>query len=122
MHGRVVGSPRTWPSEAALVLAAVLVFVLAAYGAPSSCTPYEINAILPLTDGAAFLGQAEDQMLQTLERFVNSKAGIQERPIHIVIQDDQTSPQLEVQLANRCWQRESPAESSPERRAEALKK
>jgi hypothetical protein len=113
MHGRVVGSSRSWPSEAALVLAVVLVFVLAAYGAPSSGTPYEINAILPLTGGAAFLGQAEGQTLQTLERFVNSKGGIQGRPIHIVIQDNQTSPQLEVQLANQVLAKRLPGRIEP---------
>ena len=76
-------------------------FVLAAQGAPSSTTPYEINVILPLTGGAAFLGQAEWQTLQTQERFVNARDGIQGRPVHYVVQDDQTSPQLGVQLAGQ---------------------
>jgi hypothetical protein len=110
-------------AEAALVLAVVLVFALAASGAPSSGTPYEINAILPLTGGAAFLGQAEGQTLQTLERFVNSKGGIQGRPIHIVIQDDQTSPQLEVQLAHQVLAKRVPGRielGAPRRGAEEV--
>ncbi len=91
-----------------MVLAGVLVFVLAASGAPPSGTPYEINTILPLTGGAAFLGQPESQALQILERLVNAKGGIQGRPIHFVIQDDQTSPQLGVQLANQVMAKHVP--------------
>ncbi len=94
--------------QAAIVLACVLVFVLAASGAPPSGTPYEINTILPLTGGAAFLGQPESQALQILERLVNAKGGIQGRPIHFVIQDDQTSPQLGVQLANQVMAKHVP--------------
>jgi len=94
--------------QAAIALASVLVFVLAASGAPPSGTPYEINTILPLTGGAAFLGQPESQALQILERLVNAKGGIQGRPIHFVIQDDQTSPQLGVQLANQVMAKNVP--------------
>jgi len=101
MHERVAGSSRRWSNAAALALAVVLVSVLAAHGAPPSGAPFEINTILPLTGGAAFLGQPENQALQILERHVNDQGGIQGRPIRFVIQDDQTSPQLAVQLANQ---------------------
>ena len=92
----------------ALTLAAVLACVLAAYGAAPSGPPYEINVILPLTGGAAFLGQPESQALQILERLVNDKGGIQGRPIHFAIQDDQTSPQLGVQLASQVIAKKVP--------------
>ncbi len=92
----------------AFALAAVLVCALAAYGAPPSGPAYEINVILPLTGGAAFLGQPESQALQILERIVNDTGGLQGRPIHFVIQDDQTSPQVGVQLANQVMVKRVP--------------
>jgi len=61
----------------------------------------EINVILPLTGGASFLGKAEQIALQLAEKLVNENGGIQGRPLHLVIQDDQSSPQLAVQLASQ---------------------
>jgi branched-chain amino acid transport system substrate-binding protein len=60
---------------------------------------YEINVILPLTGPAAFLGKGEQQSLQLLEKTVDAAGGIQGRPVKFVFHDDQTSPQLAVQLA-----------------------
>jgi branched-chain amino acid transport system substrate-binding protein len=62
--------------------------------------PYEIQVLLPLTGGAAFLGQGEQITLGIVEKVVNSSGGIHDRPVHFDIHDDQTSPQLGVQLAN----------------------
>lgn len=92
---------RIRPGPAALVLALALVVVPAASQAAPSGAPYEINAILPLTGGGAFLGQREAQALQIQEAVANKGGGVQGRPVHFVIQDDQTSPQLGVQLANQ---------------------
>ena len=94
--------------HAALAATAVLVFALTAHGAPPAGAPYELNVILPLTGGAAFLGQTEWRTLQVLERFENSSGGIQGRPIHLAVQDDQTSPQLGVQLANQVLAKKVP--------------
>jgi len=107
MGERVAGSSRSWSGQAAIALAVALVFVVAAYGAPPS-TPYELNAILPLTGGAAFLGQPESQALRVLERLVNDKGGIQGHPVRFVIQDDQSSPQVGVQLANQVMAKRVP--------------
>ncbi len=104
---RAAGSSRRWSGRAALALAVALVFVVAAYGAPPS-TPYEFNAILPLTGGAAFLGQGESQALRVLERLVNDKGGIQGHPVRFVIQDDQSSPQVGVQLTNQVLAKRVP--------------
>ena len=69
--------------------------------APSrAAEPYDIQVMLPLTGGAAFLGQGEKVSLGIAEKAVNASGGIRGRPVHFVIQDDQTSPQLGVQLAN----------------------
>jgi branched-chain amino acid transport system substrate-binding protein len=75
---------------------------LALPSAPSAApAPYVINAVMPLTGGAAFLGQPESQALQIVERLTNDHGGLRGRPIHFVFHDDQTSPQVGVQLANQ---------------------
>jgi branched-chain amino acid transport system substrate-binding protein len=62
--------------------------------------PYDIHVIECLTGGGAFLGTEEQQALQILEKVVNQAGGIAGRPLHFVFHDDQSSPQLAVQLAD----------------------
>lgn len=63
--------------------------------------PYDINVVLPLTGGAAFLGTAEQRALQQAEKVFTADGGIGGRPIRFVFHDDQSSPQVAVQLANQ---------------------
>ena len=61
----------------------------------------EINVILPLTGGGAFLGKAEQQALMQFEKAANTDGGIHGQPLKFVFHDDQSSPQVAVQLANQ---------------------
>jgi branched-chain amino acid transport system substrate-binding protein len=61
----------------------------------------EINVILPLTGGGAFLGKAEQQALTQFEKATNASGGIHGQPLKFVFHDDQSSPQVAVQLANQ---------------------
>ena len=81
------------------VAVAVLATVLAVTPAHAA-EPYEINVILPLTGPAAFLGKGEETSLQLAEKAMNADGGIHGQPVKFVIQDDGTSPQTGVQLAN----------------------
>src|SRR5258708_5056405 len=84
---------------------AVTVFFCASWliGAPpvSAADPYDLNVILSLTGGASFLGKAEQQSLQLAEKWANENGGIQGRPLHLVFNDDQSTPQVAVQLASQ---------------------
>lgn len=60
--------------------------------------PYDIHTVLPLTGRASFLGKGEQVALQLLEKTVNAEDGIQGRPVRFVFHDDQSSPQVAVQL------------------------
>ena len=62
--------------------------------------PYDIHVVEALTGGGAFLGKEEQQALQLLEKTVNKAGGIQGRPLRFVFHDDQSTPQLAVQLTN----------------------
>jgi branched-chain amino acid transport system substrate-binding protein len=61
----------------------------------------EIDVILPLTGGGAFLGKAEQQALVQFEKAANAGGGIHGEALKFVFHDDQSSPQVAVQLANQ---------------------
>jgi branched-chain amino acid transport system substrate-binding protein len=62
--------------------------------------PYRINTIMPLTGGASFLGKGEQQALQLLEAQVNREGGLAGEPLEFVFHDDQSTPQVTVQILN----------------------
>ena len=80
-----------------VVVAALLQWVSLA----SAADTQDINVILPLTGGGAFLGKSEQQSLQQYEKLVNATDGIHGKPLKFVFHDDQSSPQVAVQLANQ---------------------
>lgn len=67
---------------------------LAATGGP----PVEITAILSTTGPNGFFGSAEARALGAIESAVNAGGGINGRPVKFAILDDQSSPQITVQL------------------------
>lgn len=76
---------------------------LALLGAPltaSAADPFEINAILPMTGAGAFLGKEESDALNVIQTLTNKSGGIGGRPIKFVIADDQSNPQVALELAN----------------------
>jgi len=78
-------------------------FYAALAGFPASSAladdEYDIQVILALSGPGAFLGNGEQQALQFAEKVVNDSGGIQGRPVKFVFHDDQTNPQVAVQLA-----------------------
>jgi branched-chain amino acid transport system substrate-binding protein len=60
--------------------------------------PYTIDAVLPITGGAAFLGMQEAAALKLFADTTNAAGGINGRMLAIAIQDDQTNAQTAVQL------------------------
>ncbi len=63
---------------------------------------YDINVILPMTGGASFVGLGQKDTLTALATYVNKNGGIQGRDLHFTFKDDQSSPQVAVQLANEA--------------------
>ncbi len=83
------------------LLSLALPLILAsAPAARAAQATYEINVILPLTGQAAVIGKADQDMFNAFEASINKAGGIKGQPIHFVYADDQTSPQVAVQLAN----------------------
>ncbi len=86
--------------RAAVVCLAIAVALDGSALAQQTKTPIELAADMPLTGSGAFIGQSMAQVLAVIEKTVNAQGGIQGRPIHFSITDNQTNPQLAVQLAN----------------------
>jgi branched-chain amino acid transport system substrate-binding protein len=84
-------------SVAALLLAGV------ALATPArAADPYKIDVVVPLTGGASFVGQGQKDTLDALAEYVNKTGGIQGQNLQFVVHDDQTSPQVAVQLTNQA--------------------
>ncbi len=90
------------PRSVSLVLATLLGVTTGLLVTPAGAAndPYEINAVVSLTGGAAFLGKEEQQALLAVEKVQNARGGIHGRKIRFSIVDDQSSPQIAVQLTN----------------------
>lgn len=61
---------------------------------------YDINVIMPLTGGGAFLGKSEQEAILLAEKLTNDTGGIHGRQVRFIFNDDQSSPQTAVQLTN----------------------
>jgi branched-chain amino acid transport system substrate-binding protein len=81
-----------------LCLLAVLAF--APLGVRAQPAPLEIDVLVSLTGGAAFLGQAEWKAIQAAQTVVNADGGVNGRPVNFVASDDGSNPQTALQLAN----------------------
>jgi branched-chain amino acid transport system substrate-binding protein len=87
---RLIGIPCAALFTAAAVVTALCSAALAA-GA------YDINVVLPLTGSAAFVGQGERDSLLALQDQINATGG----NLNFIFHDDQTQPQLAVQLTTQ---------------------
>jgi branched-chain amino acid transport system substrate-binding protein len=101
---------RLFRSALILGLAAALLAPVAG----NAADPIELPVLLPLTGYAAFFGIPQVQALRGIESYINKTGGIQGRPIKFVVRDDQTNPQLDVQLANQIIQTNLPVLLGPD--------
>ena len=70
--------------------------------------PFTLNVILPLSGFGAFLGKSEQAALGVAEDVINKQGGINGRPVHFVYSDDQSTPQLGLQLLTRLLETHPP--------------
>lgn len=80
--------------------ALALVAAIAASPALAADDSYDMNVVIPLTGGGAFLGKAENQALGVAAQAINKDGGIHGKKLNLVVKDDQSSPQVAVQLMN----------------------
>jgi branched-chain amino acid transport system substrate-binding protein len=90
------------------LLGCALALALALPSAVLAADPYEINVVLPLTGPGTFLGKSLTQALEAVAVTVNKEGGIAGRPVKFVYFDDQTNPQVSVQLLNQIVAKKVP--------------
>jgi branched-chain amino acid transport system substrate-binding protein len=75
------------------------VFLLCGLAAPAGAADdVEIPVILSVSGSGAFLGQQQQQTLTLAEGVINKSGGIHGRNVRFVYSDDQSKPQVAVQL------------------------
>jgi branched-chain amino acid transport system substrate-binding protein len=80
---------------------AVTPFVAFLASAPAGAAePFDLPVIVSTTGQGAFLGRQVYDALELFEKGVNKSGGIHDRPVHMHFHDDQTDPQIAVQLMN----------------------
>ena len=87
--------------RAALVTIPTLALALSALGASAAPEPIRIGAILSFSGPSAPLGQPQVNALKLAETTVNAHGGIDGRPIHFEIVDDDAKADVASQLATQ---------------------
>jgi branched-chain amino acid transport system substrate-binding protein len=99
IHPRGTAAPMTIRSTRSALL--ILAFAFSAFSVGAAEPErVELTVILPLTGALALAGQSSQRGLQVLEKHVNATGGIAGRPLAWRFLDDQSNPQVSVQLAN----------------------
>ncbi len=93
-----------------LVLCLLGILAVAPLGEPARAqgAPLDIDVMVSLTGGAAFLGQAEWKAIQAAQTVVNAEGGVNGRKVNFVPNDDASSPQTALQLANAIAAKKTP--------------
>jgi branched-chain amino acid transport system substrate-binding protein len=90
-----------------LVIMILAILIAVTPPAARAADPFEINVIIALTGSGAFLAKDQQVVLNAIEEQVNKAGGIRGRSIKFVIADDQSSPQVGVQLMNQAIARKA---------------
>lgn len=82
-------------------------------GPARAAEPYEIDAILALTGNGTFIGAAQWEAIQIAETVINTKGGIDGRPVKFIAKDDQSNPQVAIQLMQALIAQKTPLVLGP---------
>lgn len=95
-------------ASAALGALLALAFAATAPQTALAADPFEIDVSLPLSGPGAFLGKAQADMLAVLEGELNRAGSIEGRSVKFAVQDDQSSPQIGVQILTAVMAKHAP--------------
>jgi branched-chain amino acid transport system substrate-binding protein len=86
--------------RAEILVALAAAAIVSSTPATAADDPSAFDVVIPLTGSGAFLGGTQKQNIAVTEKIINEEGGLHGKPIHFVFHDDQTSPQIAVQLTN----------------------
>ena len=84
-----------------LTLGLAIMLAPARLEAVEDVQPFNLNVIVPLSGLASFLGMQSQIVVQLGEKLINENGGIHGRPVKFVVYDDQSNPQVALQLLNQ---------------------
>src|SRR5579862_4486284 len=87
-----------WDILRRFMAAVVLALSFAASIARAADDTYDLHVIIPLTGGGAFLGKAEQDAIKVAAGVIDKEGGIHGKKLNVIFHDDQSSPQVAVQL------------------------
>ncbi|MGH7088368.1 MAG: ABC transporter substrate-binding protein [Stellaceae bacterium] len=86
--------------RAGLTALAIVTVLGASTPARAAESAMNFDVLEPLTGGGAFLGDTQKKIIEQAESTINRDGGVHGHPVHFVFHDDQTSPQVAVQLTS----------------------
>ena len=90
-------------------------------GTPASAAdPVEVAVVISQTGQGAFLGGQLKLSMDLAQEYVNKTGGIHGRPLKLVFYDDQTNPQVDVQLFTQLAQKRASVVLGPSMTAPCL--
>ncbi|HXP93784.1 MAG TPA: ABC transporter substrate-binding protein [Candidatus Binatia bacterium] len=95
-----------------LLLGALLTVMVIGARANAADT-YDVYAETSQTGQGAFVGTGQTTAIRAAEKFINRTGGIHGRPVRFIVQDDQTNPQLAVQIFNDMVSKKVPVILGP---------
>ena len=93
--------PQRWIMPQRLITVVIVAVALALARGSAAEEPFEIYTFAPLTGPAAFIGTSTAKAVAAAEDLVNRTGGIKGRPLKLVVADDQTNPQVAVQVMSQ---------------------
>jgi branched-chain amino acid transport system substrate-binding protein len=95
------------------IAAIAVMFALTVLPGRGADEPYNVYAIISLTGPGSFIGRGEAVTLAAVERLANNTGGLRGRPIHFVVQDDESSASNAVQLLSQVQAKHVPVFIGP---------
>jgi branched-chain amino acid transport system substrate-binding protein len=108
-HRHQIGSPIVMLAVFRFLISSALALALAAPAAAAGAPPLDINVITSLTGSAAFVGKSQQSGLDALEKSLNATGGYHGRRVHFIYADDQSNPQVGIQLVSTLTAAKVPA-------------
>lgn len=92
-----------------IALCSIGIALIAGTGpAKAQAEPYRFNIVLSLSGPATFLGKQEQESFQIEEAMINKMGGVKGRPVKFIFYDDQSSPQVGLQLLKKIKSEQAP--------------
>jgi branched-chain amino acid transport system substrate-binding protein len=103
----------TFRTLGSAIVAALLLLSGSAHAPAIAADPVEVNVVISMTGQGAFLGSELKESMQLAADVANKGGGIGGRPLKVNFFDDQTNPQVAVQLFNQLSAKHVPVVVGP---------